>query len=241
MEGQIEIEGKGSALKPGTRVRPGDRIIIKTRARFVSRAGDKLDAVLERWQLEIKGMEALDAGASTGGFTQVLLERGASRVIALDVGRGQLHWDLRRDPRVIVLEGVNLRHLRPEDLPYQPQLITADLSFISLSLVFPVFAVLLQTGRYMIALIKPQFEAGRGKVGKKGVVRDPEVHRQTLAQVIQAAAKDGFGLLDLAPSAIRGADGNIEFFGWFARDGGGMKTDYAERIERAVGEAWGKA
>jgi 23S rRNA (cytidine1920-2'-O)/16S rRNA (cytidine1409-2'-O)-methyltransferase len=239
MAGEVEIEGKGRLLKPGNKVGSSDHIIVKSRPRFVSRGGDKLNAALEQWGISVKGLDVLDAGASTGGFTHVLLEKGAARVIAVDVGRGQLHWDLRRDPRVTVMEGVNLRRLAANDIPFRPQMVTADLSFISLRLVFPVLAGFLDKGRYMIALIKPQFEAGRGKVGKKGIVRDPEVHREVLASVLAAAKAEGFRLRGLAPSAIRGADGNIEFFGWWARDGEGPEPGFSQEIEKAVNGAWG--
>jgi 23S rRNA (cytidine1920-2'-O)/16S rRNA (cytidine1409-2'-O)-methyltransferase len=240
MAGEIEIEGKGNVLKPGNKVGPSDRIIVKSKPRFVSRGGDKLDAVLERWQINVRGLDVLDAGASTGGFTHVLLERGASRVIAVDVGRGQLHWDLRRDPRVIVMEGVNVRRLMMKDLPFKPLMVTADLSFISLRLVLPVFAEFLDRGRYLVSLIKPQFEAGRGKVGKKGIVREPDVHREVLQAVLGAAKKDGFRLRAIAPSPIKGADGNIEFFAWWVRDGEGPEPEFSNEIEKAVSEAWGE-
>lgn len=238
MAGDVEIEGKGSVLKAGTKVGPSDKIIIKAKPRFVSRGGDKLDAVLERWGIEASGLKILDAGASTGGFTHCLLERGASRVIALDVGHGQLHWDLRRDPRVTVMEGINLRHLSLEDLPFKPQMITADLSFISLRLVFSVFAGLLDKGYCLLALVKPQFEAAKGKVGKKGIVRDPVVHGEALAGVLEAAKENHFSLKGLAPSSIKGADGNIEFFAWWVRDGNGKEPVIAVEVEKAVSEAW---
>ncbi len=238
MAGEVEIEGRGRTLKPGSKVGPSDRITIKIKPRFVSRGGDKLDAALERWRIDVRGLDVLDAGASTGGFTHCLLERGASRVIAIDVGRGQLHWNLRQDARVTVMEGVNLRHLVKEDLPFRPRIITADLSFISLRLVFFRFAELLDKGCYLLALIKPQFEAGKGKVGKKGVVRDPVIHREVLARVIESAKEAGFDLKGLAPSAIKGAEGNIEFFAWLVRNGECEEPEVFEEIEKAVSEAW---
>jgi 23S rRNA (cytidine1920-2'-O)/16S rRNA (cytidine1409-2'-O)-methyltransferase len=239
MAGEVEIEGKGNVLKAGTRLGPSDRVIIKSKPRFVSRGGDKLDGVLERWGIDVSSRTALDVGASTGGFTHCLLVRGAPRVISLDVGRGQLHWDLRRDARVTVMEGVNARNLRPGDLPYVPELIVADLSFISLRLVFPVLVGVLEEGGELIALLKPQFEAARGKVGKKGIVRDPEVHREVLAEVLEAAEKQGLNLLELATSPLRGADGNIEFFAWWTTEAVPEKADFAVIMEEAVKEAWG--
>jgi 23S rRNA (cytidine1920-2'-O)/16S rRNA (cytidine1409-2'-O)-methyltransferase len=238
MAGEVEIEGKGGPLKAGTKVRPGDRVIIKARAKFVSRGGDKLDGVMERWGIDVSGMEALDVGASTGGFTHCLLERGAARVISLDVGKGQLHWKLRQDPRVTVMEGINARYLRPEELVFKPRMIVADLSFISLRLVFPALVALMGEGCQLVALVKPQFEAGRGKVGRKGIVRDPDVHREVLAEVLSAAAEQGLSLNDVAPSPLKGADGNIEFFAWWRRGDGEGMSDIAGKVEEAVSEAW---
>jgi 23S rRNA (cytidine1920-2'-O)/16S rRNA (cytidine1409-2'-O)-methyltransferase len=238
MAGEVEIEGKGSRLKPGTKLGPRDRVIIKSKPRFVSRGGDKLDGVLDRWNINVHGMEVLDIGASTGGFSHCLLERGAARVICLDVGKGQLHWDLRRDPRVTVMEGVNIRYLDARDLPFKPQVVTVDLAFISLHLVFPVMAEILEEGRELFALIKPQFEAAKGKVGRGGVVRDRDVHSEVLRQATQSAVAAGFVLLGLAPSPLKGADGNIEFFGWWVRSEAGADMEKSAWIEEAVREAW---
>lgn len=240
MAGEVEVEGRGRALKAGYRVAPGDRVVVRKRARFVSRGGDKLDAVLERWQIEVGGRMALDAGASTGGFTHCLLQRGASRVICIDVGKGQLHWDLRRDERITVMEGRNVRFILPADLPYEPDLIVADLSFISLRLVLAKLVMVLAPEGELIALIKPQFEAGRGKVGRKGVVRDPEVHREVLRGVLQAAKGHGVELEGVAPSSPRGADGNLEFFAWWTRRARPGKAGVDAMIEAAMEEAWKK-
>lgn len=243
MAGEVGIEGRGGPLKAGTRVRPGDRVKVKERPRFVSRGGDKLDGALERFGLEVAGREALDVGSSTGGFTHCLLERGAARVVCLDVGKGQLHWDLRRDPRVTVMEGRNARDLRPDDLPYTPSLIVVDLSFISLRKVLSALTSILGTGGDIIALIKPQFEAGRGKVGKGGVVRDAGVHREVLRLVLEEAVAHGLRLRGLLPSPLRGADGNMEFFAWWTAGapGGGGKGEgqsLAGLVEMVVEEAW---
>ncbi|MEW6552979.1 MAG: TlyA family RNA methyltransferase [Actinomycetota bacterium] len=238
MAGEVEIEGKGSALKAGYRLGPGDRVIVKSGRRFVSRGGDKLDGVMERWGIEVSGRTALDAGASTGGFTDCLLRRGVSRIVCLDVGRGQLHWDLRRDGRVTVMEGVNVRFLEASDLPFTPEVIVADLSFISLRLVFAALARVLGEGGELVALVKPQFEAGKGKVGRKGVVKDPAVHREVLTAVTMEASRHGFVLRDIAPSPLKGADGNIEFFAWWSGGGHGEGADAASRVEKAVEEAW---
>jgi len=243
MAGEVEIEGRGGPLKSGTRVRPGDRVKVKERPRFVSRGGDKLEGALARFGLEVAGRDALDVGSSTGGFTHCLLERGAARVACFDVGKGQLHWDLRRDARVTVMEGRNARDLRPEDLPYVPSLIVVDLSFISLRKVLSALAATLGEGGDIIALIKPQFEAGRGKVGRGGVVRDAGVHREVLRLVLEHADGLGLRLRGLLPSPLRGADGNMEFFAWWtkeARDRGGTREgrSIANMVEEAVKEAW---
>ncbi len=238
MAGEVEIVGKGRALKAGYRLGPGDKVKVRSRPRFVSRGGDKLDGALERWGIEVNGRKAMDVGASTGGFTHCLLERGASQVICIDVGRGQLHWDLRKDERVTVMEGLNARFLEPSDLPYTPELVVADLSFISLRLVFGALAAVIKEGGELIALVKPQFEAGRGRVGRKGVVRDPQVQREVLHEVLATAARSGFALRDVAPSSPRGADGNIEFFAWWTRKDGADGEDVGEKVEAAMEEAW---
>lgn len=241
MAGEVEIEGRGRNLKAGTRLKPQDKIVIKKRPRFVSRGGEKLDGALERWAMDVSGKVALDVGASTGGFTHCLLQRGAARVISLDVGKGQLHWKLRRDPRVEVMECVNVRYLKREDLPCKPRLVTMDVSFISLRLVLPVLADILDEGVDLVALIKPQFEAGKGRVGRKGIVRDPGVHRQVLEKVLEAAGEGGFVLKGLAPSALKGADGNIEFFAWWRRGEEGRRDMFNGKIEEVVREAWEKS
>jgi 23S rRNA (cytidine1920-2'-O)/16S rRNA (cytidine1409-2'-O)-methyltransferase len=198
--------------KPGTRIRPDRDLRVEAGPRFVGRGGYKLHGALDTFGIDVRGLDALDVGASTGGFTQVLLEGGASRVIALDVGRGQLDWSLRNDPRVVVLEGVNARHLSPGDLPFRPAIAVLDVSFISLELVLdPVASCLLPPGR-LVALVKPQFEAGRGRVGKGGIVRDPAVHREVLDRLLWFCGHRGWGILGVAASPIRGAEGNVEFF-----------------------------
>jgi 23S rRNA (cytidine1920-2'-O)/16S rRNA (cytidine1409-2'-O)-methyltransferase len=178
---------------------------------FVSRGGGKLVAALDAFAIDPAGRDALDAGASTGGFTDVLLQRGARHVVALDVGSGQLAWELRTDPRVTVLEKTNVRDLRPDHLPYGPSLVTADLSFISLALVIGALVGVAADGADLVLLVKPQFEAGREEVGRGGVVRDPHVWRRVLEQVAAAAAKEGAGPIGVIPSPVRGPAGNVEF------------------------------
>jgi 23S rRNA (cytidine1920-2'-O)/16S rRNA (cytidine1409-2'-O)-methyltransferase len=179
---------------------------------YVGRGGIKLAHALDAFAVDVGGRRALDIGASTGGFTDVLLQRGAAGVVALDVGHGQLDWRLRNDPRVIVREGVNARALTGDDLPYPVDLVTVDVAFISLRHILPALPAVLAAHADVIALVKPQFEAGRNEVGKGGIVKDPAVHDAVLAQVTSAAAASGFERLAMTPSPITGAEGNREFF-----------------------------
>ena len=201
--------------------------------RFVSRGGEKLAAAIDRFAVEVAGTDALDAGASTGGFTDCLLQTGARHVIAVDVGYGQLAWELRRDARVSVLERTNVRSLRPSDLPYVPAVVVADLSFISLRTVLPALAALSAPGADAVLLVKPQFEAGPGGVGRGGVVRDPDVWLRVISAVAVAAAGAGFSPQGVMASPIRGPAGNVEFLMWARRDAVAVPVD----LERAVAEA----
>ncbi len=181
---------------------------------WVSRGGLKLAHALDHFGLDVTGALALDIGASTGGFTDVLLTRGAARVIALDVGHGQLHWKLRNDPRVIVIEGLNARTLTRAALPdlgAGAAFVSIDVSFISLALIFPVLPPLLAPGATIVALVKPQFEAGRRDVGKRGVVSDPAVHARVIDEVTEAARAAGLVRVGLVESPVTGAQGNREF------------------------------
>jgi len=219
--GLVRVAGQVSD-KPGTQVATGAEITLQARPRFVSRGGEKLEAALVRFGLDVAGVVAADVGASTGGFTDCLLQHGACRVYAIDVGYGQLDWRLRNDPRVVVMERTNARYL--DGLPEPIDLVTADVSFISLGLILPPAVrwltppSLSSIGRSrggVVTLIKPQFEAGRREVGKGGVVRDPEVHRRVLEQVLGIAAGLGLELRGLMPSPLRGPAGNVEFLGWW--------------------------
>jgi len=240
MAGEVEIRGRGRHLKAGTPVGEGDTVIVHRRPRFVSRGGEKLDGALDAFGLDVRGRKALDVGASTGGFTHCLLERGVEAVVALDVGRRQLHYSLRQDPRVIPLEGVNARYLDPSSLPFLPDLVVVDLSFISLRLVLPALVRVVEPLGDIIALVKPQFEAGREEVGKKGVVRDPEVHRRVLLGILEVAAGLGLVLRGLVPSPLLGAEGNREYFAWWKKVAVGeleQGSDFAGVVERAVESA----
>ena len=179
--------------------------------RYVSRGGLKLEKAVEVYHLDFTGMTCLDIGASTGGFTDCMLQNGAKKVYAVDVGRGQLAWSLRQDERVVSMEKTNFRYLTPADLPEAIDFASCDVSFISLTMILGPAYALLKNGARMVTLIKPQFEAGREKVGKKGVVRDPKVHEEVIQKVADYAKSVGFRLLALDYSPIRGPEGNIEY------------------------------
>lgn len=179
---------------------------------YVSRGGLKLEKAIQAFSIDLRGLALLDVGSSTGGFTDCALRHGAERVIALDVGTGQLDWSLRGDSRVHVMERTNIRQVKVEDLPFVPQIVTIDVSFISLQLVLPVVASLVAEGGLVIALIKPQFEAGREAVSRgKGVIRDKETHISTISSVLRTAQETGLGCLGLTWSPILGPEGNMEF------------------------------
>lgn len=209
--GLVTVSGR-PASKPGTLVAPDEPIHLARGRRFVSRGGEKLAPALDRFGIDPGGRHCLDAGAGTGGFTDVLLSRGAVRVVAVDVGYGQLAWELRQDPRVILLERTNVRDLVPGDLPYRADLVVADLSFISLSKVLAPLASVAAPGCDFVLLVKPQFEAGPEDVGRGGVVRAPEVWRRVLESVVEACRRHGLGPVDMAPSTLPGPSGNVEFF-----------------------------
>ncbi|MBI4266845.1 MAG: TlyA family RNA methyltransferase [Chloroflexi bacterium] len=209
MAGQVMVDGQ-TAVKAGTTVNETAAITILKPPPFVSRGGLKLEHALDRFQLDVSGWVIADIGASTGGFTDCLLKRGARRVYAVDVGYGQLDYRLRRDPRVVVMEGVNARY--PVPLPEKVDLVTMDLAFISVEKVIPSVAGLLKAGGYLLVLIKPQFEAKRSEVGKGGVIKDPSRHAAVLGRFIAWAVEHRFRLKGLAASPIPGASGNREFF-----------------------------
>lgn len=211
MAGQVVV-GEHAAQKAGQQVAAEVAIRIKgEQMPFVSRGGLKLAQGLEAFRIDPAERIAIDVGASTGGFTDCLLQRGVQQVYAVDVGYGQLAWKLREDPRVTVLEKTNIRHLQPEQLEPLPDLAVIDASFISLNLVLPPTLALLQRPAEVVALIKPQFEVGKGAVGKGGIVRDPKLHDEVLATMKQLAKELGVELLGICDSPITGADGNREF------------------------------
>ncbi|MDQ2984409.1 MAG: TlyA family RNA methyltransferase [Actinomycetota bacterium] len=219
--------------KAGTQIEESAELELLRPAPYVSRGGEKLAHALEVFGVDPAGADVLDLGASTGGFTDALLQCGARRVIALDVGYGQLHQKLRNDPRVVVLERVNAREL--EELPFAPSLVTADVSFISIRKVLPPAFRLAAPGWEALVLVKPQFEAGRADVGKGGVVRDPEVHRRVLHDVAGAALGWDAQVLGVADSGLRGPKGNREFFLYLAQhEQPVLPSQLDDWIERAV-------
>lgn len=209
LAGEVRVDGR-VVDKAGSAVAPDEAVELAQPARFVSRGGEKLDHALTVFQVEVAGCVCADFGASTGGFSDVLLQRGAARVYAIDVGYGQLHYRLRSDPRVVVMDRVNVRYL--EGLPEPIDLVTIDVSFISLSLVLPAAGRVLTPKGRSVALVKPQFEAGRDKVGKGGVVRERKTHREVLERAAAFAREAGFTLRGVTRSPITGPAGNVEFF-----------------------------
>jgi 23S rRNA (cytidine1920-2'-O)/16S rRNA (cytidine1409-2'-O)-methyltransferase len=229
------IVGGAPAQSAARQVEAAEAIaIVPGPNEYVSRGGHKLRAALDAFALEVGGRRALDAGASTGGFTDCLLQSGASEVVALDVGRGQLAWQLRTDPRVTVVERTNLRDLHAGSIGPPFDLVVVDLSFISLRLVAANLLELSSEVADFILLIKPQFEAGRERVGKGGVIRDPEVHRSVLGEVVTALDSAGLGIVAVVPSPLPGADGNVEFL---ARAVRGAMTVTPDDLDRAVASA----
>jgi 23S rRNA (cytidine1920-2'-O)/16S rRNA (cytidine1409-2'-O)-methyltransferase len=210
--GRVTVSG-APATKPARLVDPGEPLVVTGEPpRFVSRGGHKLDAALEHFAVDVRGWRALDAGASTGGFTDCLLQRGAARVVAVDVGHGQLHERLRHDPRVAVRERLNVRAISLADTEGPVDIVVADLSFISLRLVAGALLGVCRPGATLVLLVKPQFEAGRAEVARgRGVVRDPAVHERVVGEVIDVLRARGAAIMGWMESPLRGADGNVEF------------------------------
>jgi 23S rRNA (cytidine1920-2'-O)/16S rRNA (cytidine1409-2'-O)-methyltransferase len=209
--GSVRV-GDRAELKPSREVKEEEAVSLVARERFVSRGGDKLEAAFERFGLNVGGQVCLDVGASTGGFTDCLLQHGAARVYAVDVGKGQIHWKLRTDPRVVVKEGINARYLKPSDLQEAVTFATIDVSFISLTKVLPAVTEVLANGGRIVTLIKPQFEAGRDEVGRGGVVRDPAVREQVIERVRRFGTMElGLAWLNVCASPLEGPAGNVEF------------------------------
>ena len=234
MEGLVFLDGK-RVDKPGLKVAAEAEPELRGKPlAYVSRGGLKLEKALRVFPVLPEGKHCIDCGASTGGFTDVLLQNGAERVYAVDVGYGQLAWKLRNDPRVISLERTNIRYLTAEQVPETLDLAVMDVSFISIRLLFPVLYRFLKPEADLICLIKPQFEAGREQVGKKGVVRDPEVHKKVIRDCLTAAQECGFSVRGLDYSPIRGPEGNIEFLCHLSRSGQPSEEPDVEAVVRAA-------
>ena len=209
MAGEVLVEGQ-KALKPGHSIDVSSHIEVTGKAPYVSRGGVKLAGALESYGITVDGAVCMDVGSSTGGFTDCLLQHGAARVHAVDVGAGQLDWKLRNDPRVVVHEGINARNLRFEDIGERVDFATLDVSFISATLILPAVSAILRTAGGMVILVKPQFEVGKGQVGKGGIVRRPELHEAACVRVAEAVKNLGFQT-SIMDSPIHGSEGNKEF------------------------------
>ncbi|MDR0817598.1 MAG: TlyA family RNA methyltransferase [Clostridiales Family XIII bacterium] len=211
MAGVVTVNGQRE-LKPGTKfTEAAELAVTEDVLKYVGRGGLKLEKAIDLWQIDLTGMVCMDIGASTGGFTDLMLQRGAAKVYAVDVGYGQLDWKLRNDPRVVNIERTNIRYLDPELIDEKPSFISIDVSFISLKLVLPVAAGLLKDEGQLVALIKPQFEAGRAQVGKGGIVRDESVRAEVIEKVKGYAKDYGFTVKGITESPITGTKGNVEY------------------------------
>ncbi|CDO88533.1 16S/23S rRNA (cytidine-2'-O)-methyltransferase [Mycobacterium triplex] len=237
--GKVSIDGM-PAVKPGTAVAATAALTVADdgQRRWVSRGAHKLIGALDAFGIEVEGRRCLDAGASTGGFTEVLLDRGAAQVVAADVGYGQLAWSLRADSRVIVVERTNVRDLSPEAIGGRVDLVVADLSFISLSTVLPALAGCADPGADIVPMVKPQFEVGKGQVGAGGVVQDPVLRADAVLAVARRAGELGWHTVDVTASPLPGPSGNVEYFLWLRADtdrtliGDGL----VDAVHRAIGE-----
>ena len=233
MAGSVYVDGQ-KQTKPGAPVTEEADVAVRgEKLPYVSRGGLKLEKALDTFGVDPAGLVCIDCGASTGGFTDCLLQRGAKHVYAVDVGYGQLAWSLRTDERVTVMERTNARILTPDMFPGPMDLAVMDMSFISLRLVLPAVKSLLATGGQVVCLVKPQFEAGREKVGKKGVVRDPAVHREVLEQFLENAATMGFVLGGMTFSPVRGPEGNIEYLAWLKTEGQAVSVDCGDIVRQS--------
>jgi 23S rRNA (cytidine1920-2'-O)/16S rRNA (cytidine1409-2'-O)-methyltransferase len=231
MAGAVRVDGE-KVIKPGTAVTRNVSIEIAESPPYASRGGFKLAGALDAFGISVLGRLCADIGACTGGFTDVLLQRGAARVYAIDVGYGQLDWKLRQNPKVVVMERTNARYL--ESLPEPIDLVSIDVSFISLKLILPPVKSWIAANGQIVALVKPQFEAGPEKVGKGGIVRDNAVHREVLSNLLSWSSAHGFRVAGLVRSPITGTSGNIEFFTWLGMDpGNSIDIDLA--IQNVVG------
>lgn len=235
MAGRVKVNGQ-PASKPGTRVKAGAEVSVDPGPAHVGRGALKLAGALDTFALDVGGRVAVDVGASTGGFTETLLERGATRVYAVDVGRGQLHEKLRVDPRVTALDRTNARELSPKEVPEPCAVASVDVSFISTRLILPALLSVLAPDADVVLLVKPQFEVGRRQVGRGGIVRDPELHAQAMQGVALAAQEAGYAVRGACPSPITGAEGNREFFLHLVPGGAPLAPEQVDIIVREAVE-----
>lgn len=220
MEGKVFVENQRED-KPGTNFDENSKIELHgKKLAYVSRGGLKLEKALKTFPVKLDGAVCMDIGASTGGFTDCMLQNGASKVFSVDVGYGQFDWSLRQDPRVVLMEKTNVRYLKPEDIGEQLDFASCDVSFISLSKILPAIFPILTDDGTMVCLIKPQFEAGRENVGKRGVVKNPKIHRDVIAEVFGFTEALGFAVKGLTFSPIKGPNGNIEYLMYIEKNGG---------------------
>lgn len=233
MAGEVYVNGQ-KQLKAGAPVGEDDQLEVKNPPRYVSRGGLKLEKAMSLWPIGLEGKVCADIGASTGGFTDCMLQNGARLVYAVDVGYNQLDWKLRTHPQVVCMERTNARYLTREQIPEELDFFSVDVSFISLSLILPALRPLIREGSQAVCLVKPQFEAGKDKVGKKGVVRDPAVHQEVLERFLDHAAQAGFTVRDLTFSPIKGPEGNIEYLGYLqAGEGPAYTGDLCALVEQS--------
>lgn len=233
MAGEVYVNGQ-KASKAGDMVSGEEQIEVRTKSlRYVSRGGLKLEKAMQCFPVNLGGKICMDIGASTGGFTDCMLQNGARRVYSVDVGYGQLAWKLRQDERVINLERTNIRYVTEKEVPEKIEFFSVDVSFISLKLVLPVAFAFLAEGGSGVCLIKPQFEAGREKVGKKGVVRDSAVHEEVVEQVLQFTKEIGFAVQGLDYSPVKGPEGNIEYLMYVCKNGESEEFDIADLVARS--------
>lgn len=238
MEGVVYVNGQKETKAGSMFPEEADIEVRENKLKYVSRGGLKLEKAVNEFGLDLKGRICMDIGASTGGFTDCMLQNGAKKVYAVDVGKGQLDYKLRKDERVVVMEKTNIRYVKPEDIEDMINFVSIDVSFISLSLVVPVALALLDEKKEMAMLIKPQFEAGREKVGKKGVVRDRSVHKEVIEKIVDLATGSGLEIKGLSYSPVKGPEGNIEYLIHVKRPEGQDKTFFdKEMIGRVVESA----
>ncbi|OQW96965.1 MAG: TlyA family rRNA (cytidine-2'-O)-methyltransferase [Verrucomicrobia bacterium A1] len=217
--GGVTVDGRAET-KPSHEVAPEAVVALQERERFVSRGGEKLEEAFRIFGLEVSGRVCLDVGASTGGFTDCLLQHGAAKVFAVDVGRGQIHWKLRSDPRVVVMDELNARYLTPAMFPERPDFAVADVAFISLTKILPAVTGVLADRAELVTLIKPQFEAGREQVGRGGVVKDPRVHEEVIERIRSFGVREvGLSWRGVCPSPVKGPAGNTEFLAYWKKGG----------------------